>query len=146
MKSKSTFVNAIATFIGALTLLFFIILGTDKEESPAATYIFLILAIVLGITQIVLTILRGDVKKDSFYKFLQSILNIIQIGFYGLALCFFMVARVQWLFNLLSKMDAAEFTALFPVTCAFFVLTIITQVVAGFLPYEETDTPSMKAE
>lgn len=50
----------------------------------------------------------------------------------ALATGLFVTERVQWLYALLSKMEVAPFTALFPVTVAAFVVTMVVQVVAMY--------------
>lgn len=127
VRSKAPMQRAagIGAVLGVLSAVLYGVLSTDGESWSPIVYLCLAAGIILdGL------ILLLPAQKDLAVTLEGWAAALLC----ALALAFFITERVQWLFKLLSKMSAAPLTALFPLTIAAFVLTILIQVVSLYLP------------
>ncbi len=111
---------------GILTIaamIFYAILAQDGEASSATVYVLAVVAVVCDVAVIFTTAMNSLIATIAGWA--AAILT-------ACSLMAFISERVQWLYALLSKMDAAPLTAMFPITIVVFCLAIIGQVVQLF--------------
>lgn len=130
--NKAALISSVAAVLAIIAVILYGTLSSDGETSPAVVFVLLIIAAVL---QVLLVVFCNKIKDTPF---VQTGVSLVQTALIGIALVVFLVARIDWLFALLSKMEVAPLTALFPVTIVFFALALITQVVAGFFSYKKS--------
>lgn len=115
----------IGAVLGIVSAVLYGVLSTDGESWSPVVYLCLAAGIVLDGLVLLL-----PSQKDLAVTLEGWVAALLC----ALALAFFITERVQWLYALLSKMEAAPLTALFPVTIAVFVVTILAQIVSLYLP------------
>ena len=127
VKSKGPMQRAvgIGAVLGIVSAVLYGVLSTDGENWSPVVYLCLAAGIVLD--GLVLLLPSQKDLAVTLEGWAAALLC-------ALALAFFITERVQWLFKILSKMSAAPLTALFPVTIAVFVVTILAQIVSLYLP------------
>lgn len=99
------------------------VLSTDGEQSTAVVYGLVAAGILLELLPIF-------VKKVFENDIAVTLAGWASVILYAEALVLFVQERVQWLYALLSKMEVAPLTPLFPITIAVFVITVIIQMIS----------------
>lgn len=133
MRNHEMKVSTIAAVLGIVDLIVLAVLSKDGENSSQGIFCYVLLAAAIVI-QLVTVAMYAVIKEHAV---IHSILRFLQTGCYVAALAVFIMARMNWLFRIMSKMSAAPLTALFPITIALIVITVIIQVVCTYLPYED---------
>ena len=116
-----------------ISLIVFAILSGDGENTSEAVWVYVLL--IAGFVLQCVSVIFYD--KLSANSVALSGIRFVQTACYVISFGVFIVARINWLFRLMSKMSAAPLTALFPITIALFAVTIIVHVVSTYLPYKK---------
>lgn len=132
-KSNSALTATIGAVVAVISMVLFLILSTDGENTSEANFVAVLLGVGIVI-QVISLLLYGVLKRTSL---VLTVLGLVQTACYALALMLFIIARINWLFMLLSKMSSTAMTALFPATIIVMVLTLLIQVISTFMSYEK---------
>lgn len=130
LQGKMRCAVGIGALLAVISAILYGILSRDGEDATPLVYLCLGVGIVLD-----LVILMLPPRKE----ILVTLAGWCAILITALATALFVMERVQWLYALLSKMEVAPFTAMFPVTVAAFVVTMIVQVVAMYFTDKKPD-------
>ncbi len=124
---RMAFVAAISAVLGLLAIVLYGVLAMDGERSSPLVYVLLLAGILAQLVPGVLPELPSRNIVVTLAGWLGAVL-------YAVALVLFVTERVQWLYALLSKMEAAPLTALFPVTIAAFAAALVAGLASLFCP------------
>lgn len=123
LKGKMRHTIGIGILLAAVSAVLYGLLSQDGEAATPLVYLCLGIGIVLD-----LVILMLPPRKE----ILVTVAGWCAILITALATALFVMERVQWLYALMSKMEVAPFTAMFPVTVILFVVTMIAQMAAMY--------------
>lgn len=123
LKGKMRHTIGIGILLAVVSAVLYGLLSRDGEAATPLVYLCLGIGIVLD-----LVILMLPPRKE----ILVTVAGWCAILITTLATALFVMERVQWLYALLSKMEVAPFTAMFPVTVILFVVTMIAQMAAMY--------------
>lgn len=123
LKGKMRHTIGIGILLAVVSAVLYGLLSRDGEAATPLVYLCLGIGIVLD-----LVILMLPPRKE----ILVTVTGWCAILITTLATALFVMERVQWLYALLSKMEVAPFTAMFPVTVILFVVTMIAQMAAMY--------------
>lgn len=124
--SRFAKVSLLGAVVGILALVLYAVLATDGEKSSPLVYGLLVAGIVVEACP---ALLAGRWSSELF----DTVAGWVGTVLYAVALVVFVSERVQWLYAILSKMEAAPLTALFPTTiCAFVVATAVAVIALFF--------------
>lgn len=127
---RMALVSTVSALFGLLAVVMYGVLSTDGERSSSLVYALLVIGILVHLMPLMLPSLSLRDLAVTAAGWLGSLL-------YATALSLFISERVQWLYALLSKMEAAPLTAVFPLTIAIFVLAIVVSLAALYCCNEE---------
>jgi hypothetical protein len=133
--SRSACTSTVSAILAVIGLILFYVLSKDGVDTAEANYVIPLLG--AGIAIQAISILLYPLFKKA--PFLLTLLGFVQTAAYALALMLFVMARISWLFMLLSKMSSVAMTALFPITIAVMALALIIQVISAFMTYDKTE-------
>ena len=117
----------VSAILGVLAGVLYAVLAGDGEKSSPLVYVLLIVGVLAQLAPAALPRLFRNDLAATFTGWAGVIL-------FAVALVLFVTERVQWLYAILSKMEAAPLTALFPATIVAFVVAVIAAAAALFFP------------
>lgn len=123
LKGKMRHTIGIGILLAVVSAVLYGLLSRDGEAATPLVYLCLGIGIVLDLVILMLPP-RNEI--------LVTVAGWCAILITTLATALFVMERVQWLYALLSKMEVAPFTAMFPVTVILFVVTMIAQMAAMY--------------
>lgn len=122
---RMALVAAVSAALGLLAIVLYGVLAMDGERSSPLVYVLLLIGV---LAQLVPTVLPERPSRN----LLVTLAGWLGAVLYAVALALFVTERVQWLYALLSKMEAAPLTALFPVTIAAFAAALVAGLISLF--------------